>query len=374
MVKEYKKGLVEIVSSEEEDRCDSCNRPVGKPVDIYKNGKLAGRYGRSCAKPKVEEAIEDNENSRFGRIHPRLAFVDYFKRPKIRDVRAFERVTPEGSRRSDVAKAFLTLESGQYLDIPPDVETVPEVDNWKKKGDFIEFAVRRKEEIDERSLSPKDLARSSIGRNNLAYAGIMFYNRTDNRFRVFSLTELIEGRKIAYLCSQEGIDENIELVEDYGRSKTLLVPSTSERGRRYAVRLDNLPVEPDTAHSRALDVYYSTHSPWEEYSTLPHSNRNLKRKMRNSPPWMRFDGKFKLPPVRPDKFACAAIEYLMSREDNDVLVDPRPVIPSNEACGFENTMMTRAVYQSRLLSFQESEVLLWMSANKNSMGYEKMFS
>ena len=80
---------------------------------------------------------------------------------------------------------------------------------------------------------------------------------------------------------------------------------------------------------------------------------------------------YRFSPIRPDKFACAALEYLMAREDNDILVDPRPVVPSNLACRLEHRLLNRVVHNSQLLYGDDAEVQLWISATK--LGYDKMF-
>ncbi|MBW2977210.1 hypothetical protein KY331_00015 [Candidatus Woesearchaeota archaeon] len=359
---EYKKGLVEIVQAEKAKRCTSCNREVQQPTEIKKAGKVVGSYGSKCIIPASEKVIKANEASTFGVILPGLDFVDYFKRPKVRDIRQFERVEPKGDRRTQVLDAFLRLKNGQYLHVPAETELVIDIKNWRKKGYFIQAGLPTIEEINRRGLTPREVARRYIGRDFLAYAGLMYFSKADNRNRVFSVISMIEGRKIAYLCSQEEIEEKIEIESDQGPNKILWVPSTTRKGEYHQVKLKNLSVDEKNKYSRAFEFDFVSTSEDAMYNNLPWSNANM--------PNGRY---YRFPPARPDKFAWAAVEYLMSRPDNDVLVDPRPVIPSDLACKLENRLLYRAVHGSELLDGQEIEVQLWMAANKRALGYDKMF-
>ena len=359
---EYKKGLVEIVQTQEPDKCTNCNREVQEPFEIRRSGKVIGQYGPKCVEDVAVEVIKANESSKFGLISPGLNFVDYFKRPKVSEIRAFERVEPSGNRRTNVLHALIHLKDGQYLHIPADVALHPNISNWRKKGYFIEVQLPTKEEVNERRLSPRDAAKNQVGRNLLAYSGLKYFNKADNTNRIFSLMALIEGRKIAYLCAQEDINENIEIESDQGPTKVLWVPSTSRKGEYHRVTLKHLPVDAKDCYSRAFEFDYSSTSEDSAYNNMPWSNIQMPN-----------GNHYRFSPIRPDKFACAALDYLMSRTDNDILVDPRPVVPSNLACKLENRMLTRAVHGSRLVDGQDIEIQLWMASNKKSLGYNKMF-
>ena len=358
----YKKGLIEIVQLEEAKRCTRCSRMVQHPTEVRRDGKIIGSYGPKCAEPVVEEIVRANEASRFGLIVSGLDFVDYFKRPQVRDVRKFERVEPKGDRRTHVKDAVLHLRNGQYLHIPKETELTPDIKNWRKKGYFIKVFLPPKETINTRGLTPQKVARAYIGNNFLAYAGLIYFSKTDNHNRIFSLMALIEGRKIAYLCQQEGIDEKIEIESDQGPNKILWVPSTTRKGEHHRVKLMNLPVDEKDKYSRAFELDYESTSEDAAFNNLPWSNAQMPNGRH-----FRFNA------VRYDKFAFAALEYLMSRPDNDILVDPRPVVPSNLACRLENTMLNRAVHGSELLDGQDIEVQLWMATNRRALGYDKMF-
>ncbi len=358
----YKKGLVEIIQLEEAGRCDACSRAVKKPTEVKKAGKTVGKYGPVCVKPIAEKVIKVNEASKFGLVLPGIDFIDYFKRPNVKDIREFEGVEPNGEKRVHVLEKLIRLKNGQYLNIQKEIELIPYIDNWRKKGDFIQVYLPHKEKINKKRLTPKEASKKYVGQNYLAYAGLIYFNKTDNRNRIFSLMSLIEGKKISYLCKQKGIEENIEIESDQGPNKIMMVPSTTEKGEYYPVKLKNLAVEEKDKYSKAFEFDFTSISGDALYNNLPHSNANMRRGAR-----------YRHPPIRPDKFAMAALDYLMAREDNDILVDPRPVIPSNLACLMENRLLTRAVHGSELLDGHEIEAQLWMATRHPAIGYKKMF-
>lgn len=360
MKMEYKKGLLEIAEKEEPGICDKCSRKVKKPIQVRRNKVILGEYGPKCVQPLAERLMKANEASTFGLVTQGMRFIDYFVRPDVRDVRGFERAEPKGKLRRDILDALWGLKDGQYLDISKEIELKPLVENWRKKGDFIFVFRPQIEVIDQYELSPKKLAKGYVGANFLAYAGIAIENKSDNRQRIWSLMPLIEGKKIAYLCAQDGIKEKIEVESDQGPTKVIWVPSTTRDGEHHRVTLKNLPVEQKNKYSRAFDFDYESTSEDHAYNNMPWSHRNM-----HPGEERRFQ------PVRPDKFACAALEFLLSKE-TDILVDPRPVVPSNLACKIENRALTRVVYGCNLLDGEDIEIQLWMSATKQ--GYDKMFN
>jgi len=356
----YSKGLIEIVQRQRFENCTTCDRDLKEPIEIRRRGKTIGYFGPKCAKPIVEKVIKANEKSQFGLILPGMNFVDYFKRPTVRNIRGFEAKLAR-SKRIGVMNGFLKLKDGQYLHITDEVELKPEfVKNWRKKGKFVQVYVPTKDEINAKRLTPKKVAKKHIGENFLAYAGMIYFNKADNTNRIYSLMSLIEGKKIAYLCNKKGIEEKIEIESDQGPNKVLVVPSTSKKGKYHKVKLKNLPVETKDMYSRAFEFDFESTSEDAAYNNLPWSNVDTRK-----------NGKYRFSPVRPDKFACAALEYLLSRKNNDILVDPRPVVPSNLACKLENTMLTRGVHGHNLLDGEDIEIQLWMMSKK--LGYEKMF-
>lgn len=353
----YNKGLVKIVESEEKDRCDTCNREVTNPIEISRNGRLIGRYGPKCAEAAAKDLIKANESSKFGVISEGMDFIDYFKRPTVTQIRKFRKKDLKGDRRTQVMDAYLRLKDGEYLNMPKTVELIPKVKNWRKKGDFIEVRLENKDRINYENITPKDAVKNYIGRDYYAYSGISYLTKSDNRYRTFSLMSLIEGRKIAYLCGKEEIKEEIEVESDQGPNKILWVPSTTDKGEYHRVILENLPVGKSEPY-RAFEFDYSSTSGDAAFNNLPWSRRSLPRRK-------------KFNEIRPDKFACAALEYLMNRADNDIKYDPRPVVPTNLACKLENRLLTRAVHDSQVLDGQDIEVQLWLTAAR--LGYHKMF-
>lgn len=360
----YDKGLVKIVKEEEKKRCKRCNRSVNNPISIYRAEKLLGEYGSSCASIIGDNIVSANESSRFGVFIDGMDFVDYFKRPKVKDIRKFNKKEVKGSKRIDVLESILRLRDGEYLHIPKDIELTPKVKNWRKKGYYIEVNLPKISDINRLGLSPKELSKSYIGKNFLAYSGIMYKSRADNTIRQFSLMSLIDGKKIAYLCNNENISEKIEIESDQGPNKILMVPSVTRKGRYHRVKLKNLAIKGEDNYSRAFDFDFESTNEDAFFNNLPWSNAGMPNGIQ-----------YRFSPIRPDRSTCAAIEHLMSREDtqNDILVDPRPVIPSNLACKFQNRMLNRVTYGSKLMDGQDIEVQLWMTSSHRSIGYEKMF-
>lgn len=361
----YKKGLVDILRVEEPGKCTNCNRDVKAPYELRRSNIVIGRFGNKCIETVGNPIVSANESSKFGLIVPGLSFVDYFARPKVKDMRGFERVQPEADRktgkilRRNVMDAFLGMKDGQYLHIPEGVEMHPEISNWRKKGYFIRVPLATIEEMNYKGITPKAAAKKHVGKDFFAYGGLMYFNKADNRNRIFSLMALAEGKKIAYLCSQPEIKEKIEIVSDQGPTKVVAVPSTTETGKYHEVILQNLSVESKGKFSRTFEFDYKSGSGDAMYNNMPWSNASMPNGQH-----------YRFQPVRPDKFACAALEYLMSRS-TDILVDPRPVVPSNLACKLENRLLQRTVHGSKLLDGQDAEVQLWMAAK--NLGYDKMF-
>lgn len=301
----YKKGLIEIVEEIGEGRCSACNRPIRDINRVLRNGREVGRYGSTC----VTKIIEANEKNRVDLVLEGLSFTELFQRPDVRDVRGFNRVNFDGTRRTQLLENVIRLNDGEYLRVPEDVEIVPDIENFRKKGYFINLNQTRsgrriipksKEEIEEKQRTPARAAYLRLKEHDFwAYAGMVYWGLANQTRRVWSLDAIANGKMVYLATKREDNDAKISLVSNQGTAKIFLVPSDEEEGVEYKVKLEGISIEQTNRYSRSFEFTYQCDC-WDAiYNNLPHRDLNIP------------NGSYANKPIRPCKHANAAIYHMM---------------------------------------------------------------